>query len=78
MFRQSLLLSVVAGLFFVSCSTMGDYDFATVNQSLNTGEYEAAYQVITGDSERIYSSHDEVLQSLDLGILSHYAGEYQR
>ena len=78
MFRQSLLLSVVAGLFFVSCSTMDDYDFATVNQSLNTGEYEVAYQVITGDSERIYSSHDEVLQSLDLGILSHYAGEYQR
>lgn len=78
MFRKSLLLSVVAGIFFVSCSTMGDYDFTTVNQSLNTGEYEAAYQVITEDSERIYSSHDEVLQSLDLGILSHYAGEYQR
>ena len=65
-------------MIFVSCSTMGNYDFTAVDQSLNTGEYEAAYQVVTADSDKIYSSHDQVLQSLDLGILSHYAGEYQR
>ena len=78
MVRKFLWLPVVAGMIFVSCSTMGNYDFTAVDQSLNTGEYEAAYQVVTADSDKIYSSHDQVLQSLDLGILSHYAGEYQR
>ena len=34
--------------------------------------------MVTADSAKIYSSHDQVLQSLDLGVLSHYAGEYQR
>lgn len=78
MVKMFLWLPVVAGMIFVSCSTMGDYNFTAVDESLNIGEYEVAYQVITADSDKIYSSHDEVLQSLDLGILSHYAGEYQR
>lgn len=78
MVRMFLWLPVVAGMLFVSCSTMGDYNFTSVDESLNIGEYEAAYQVVNADSDKIYSSHDEVLQSLDLGILSHYAGEYQR
>ena len=78
MVRMLLWLPVVAGMIFVSCSTMGDYNFTAVDQSLDAGEYEAAYQMVTADSDEIYSSYDQVLQSLDLGILSHYAGEYQR
>ena len=78
MVRTFLWLPVVAGMIFISCSTMGNYDFTAVDQSLDTGAYEVAYQVITADSDRIYSSRDQVLQSLDLGVLSHYAGEYQR
>lgn len=78
MVRMLLWLPVVAGMIFVSCSTMGDYNFTAVDQSLDAGEYEVAYQMVTADSDEIYSSYDQVLQSLDLGILSHYAGEYQR
>lgn len=72
------LLPVAAGFFLVSCSTMGDYDYTYINQSLDAGHYEAAYGLVGADNERIYKSHAEVLASLDRGILSHYAGEYER
>lgn len=78
MIRKFLWLPVVVGMIFVSCSTMGNYDFTAIDVALNDGEYEAVHRVVTADSKKIYSSHDQVLQSLDLGVLSHYAGEYQR
>lgn len=78
MLGKSLLLPVAAGMLLASCATMGDYNFAAVNQSLDAGDYESAYQTVTTDSGQIYSSYDEVLQNLDLGVLSHYAGEYER
>lgn len=78
MINKLFLLPVVAGFFFVSCTTMGDYDYTYINQSLDTGHYEEAYESISADNEKIYKSHAEVLVNLDKGILSHYGGEYKR
>lgn len=68
----------VAGILLVSCTTMGDYDYSVIDHSLELGGYQAAYQQLDEDSGKIYSSRDEVLLGLDRGILSHYAGEYER
>lgn len=76
--RGLLLSPVVAGFLLVSCTTMGDYDYSVIDHSLESGGYQSAYQRLEEDSGRIYSTHDEVLLSLDKGVLSHYAGEYER
>lgn len=76
--KKLLLLPVVAGFLFVSCSTMGDYDYTYINQSLDAGLYADAYASVEADNEKIYKSHADVLVNLDKGVLSHYAGEYER
>lgn len=73
-----LLLPVVAGFLLVSCTTMGDYDYSAIDNSLGSKGYQSAYEKLENDSEKIYSDYDEVLLNLDKGILSHYVGEYER
>lgn len=65
-------------LLLVSCTTMGDYDFSSVDASLENGQYESAYEDVSSASKKIYGKHDEVLRNLDLGVLSHYAGSTER
>ncbi len=76
--RRLLLSPAVAGILLVSCATTGDYDYSVIDHSLESGGYQAAYQQLDEDSGKIYSARDEVLLGLDRGILSHYAGEYER
>lgn len=71
-------MPVVAGFILASCTTMGDYDYSAISSSLESQGYQSAYERLEGDSGKIYSSHDEVLMNLDKGVLSHYAGEYER
>ncbi|MBR2462549.1 MAG: hypothetical protein IKB33_05390 [Spirochaetaceae bacterium] len=76
--KRFLLLPVVAGFLLGSCTTMGDYDYSAIDRSLESQGYQAAYEQVVDDSRKMYSSHDEVLLHLDRGMLSHYAGEFER
>lgn len=78
MVLKLIFFPVVAGFFLTSCFTMGDYDYTHINYSLDTGHYQEAYDSVLADSSFIYKDQDEVLLYLDQGILSHYAGEYER
>lgn len=71
-------MPVVAGFLLGSCTTMGDYDYSSIERSLESQGYQAAYEQVVDDSRKMYSSHDEVLLHLDRGMLSHYAGEFER
>lgn len=71
-------MPVVAGFLLGSCTTMGDYDYSAIDRSLESQGYQAAYEQVVDDSRKMYSSHDEVLLHLDRGMLSHYAGEFER
>ena len=76
--RNLWWLAAAAGMLCVSCATVADYDFSTVNYYLREGDYTAVYQTLDADSALLYSEHDEVLAALDKGIISHYEGEYTR
>ena len=76
--KKLLLLPVVAGFLLASCTTMGDYDYTAIDRSLESQGYQAAYEQVEDDKKKMYSSHDEALLNLDRGLLSHYAGEYER
>lgn len=78
MHKRFYLVPAVVLFALMSCTTMGDYDYSVIDNSLESGSYQDAYALVESDSKKIYSSHDEVLRSLDLGLLSHYAGEHNR
>lgn len=76
--RNLWWLAAAAGMLCVSCATVADYDFSTVNYYLREGDYTAVYQTLDADNALLYSEHDKVLAALDKGIISHYEGEYTR
>lgn len=78
MLKGLYLVPVVVGFMFMSCTTMGDYDYSVIDYSLESGGYQDAYELVEADSKKIYSAKDTVLYNLDLGLLSHYAGEHKR
>jgi len=65
-------------LFFVSCATTADFDFSAIDGSLERSDYASVYAKLEADSKRLYSKNDEVLEDLDMGLVSHYAGESGR
>lgn len=65
---------IAASFFITSCMTMADYDFSTVEQYTAQGDFTKAESIVSQDSSRIYSDHDEVLSFLDKGMLLHFAG----
>jgi hypothetical protein len=57
---------------------MADYDFNRVDARIENNHYEAAWEIIEADKKKIYAAQDTVLYNLDLGALSHYAGNWER
>jgi len=70
----SLLLIIV--FCFISCSTMADYNYAKINSNLAQGKYGDVRSELVAQKDIIYSVHDEVLYSLDNGILEHFENLY--
>lgn len=65
----SIIILIIS---LVSCATDNAEHYEYV-QNAQFGNYEAAYLGLLDNSKTVYSSNDEVLKNLDLGILSHYA-----
>lgn len=65
-------------LLLASCLTMSDYNFRKIDREIEEGNYSEAYGAIVSDKSAIYSPFDKSLESLDSGLLSHYAREYDR
>jgi hypothetical protein len=57
---------------------MADYNYKAVDSNIENNRYGVARNIIEDDKKRIYSPQDTVLYNLDVGVLSHYAGEYTR
>ena len=72
------LLVLFSGFALFSCATTADYDFSSIDASLKNADYEAVYSELEADSKRLYSKNDIVLENLDKGIVSHYAGNSKR
>lgn len=60
----------------VSCMTMADYNFSAINSNLAAGDYSSVVAELASNASSLYSKHDKVLESLNLGVMQHYSGEY--
>ena len=72
-FSAALLFLFISVI--VSCTTMADYDFSTVEQNTSQGRFTVAADLLKQDANRIYTQHDQVLYGLDQGMLLHFAGK---
>jgi uncharacterized protein len=76
--RIFCLKLVVFSLLFMSCATMADFDFSAIDSSIRRSDYAAVYTDLQAGSSKLYSKNDLVLEDLDKGLISHYAGESDR
>ncbi len=60
-----------------SCASTSSYHAQFVNEAKN-GNYELAYYAIEESPKNFYSTYDEVLKMLDLGVLAHYSGDEKK
>ena len=68
--------SLIIPLFlFFSCTTYRDYD--SVYSQINSGNYDSAYEQLEVEKSYLYTENDEVLYSLDSGLLAHYNKDYK-
>ncbi len=63
-------------ILLVSCASVADYDFTKINSNLSIGNYAAVEEEIESNAKKMYSSHDDVLSELDMGLLEHYSGNF--
>ena len=68
-----LLLS----LLFFSCATQADFDFSNIDSAIAKNDFPAVYNELESKSNKLYGKHDEVLEFLDKGIVSHYSKNYK-
>lgn len=59
------------------CRTMADYDFSSVDFNVARGKYFLAREELLVSADLIYTVNDELLFDLDIGVLSHFAGDYE-
>jgi len=67
-------------LILVSCSSISTdkQHYASINQRLAANDFEGAIKVLEETKNIYYSKKDRVLYYLDLGLLYHYAKQYQK
>ena len=72
--KKKLFLLLIFFIFsFVSCVSNSQLHTVFVTEAQN-GNYELAYTNIQDAPKNLYSSYDDVLKMLDLGLLAHYSG----
>lgn len=68
--------SLIIPFFLIfSCTTYRDYD--SVYSQINSGNYDSAYEQLEVEKSYLYTENDEVLYSLDSGLLAHYNKDYK-
>lgn len=73
---KRFFLLIILIIFPLSCRTVADYDFTSVDTSVQNENYLEAVSLLEEDSELIYGKKSKVLEFLDKGILLHFAGKY--
>ena len=69
-----IFILLITMLFSFSCTTYRDYSM--VYEEIYSNDFDTAYEQLELDKSYIYSDKDEVLYSLDSGLLAHYSGDY--
>ena len=72
---HKIFILFLSSTLFFSCTTLRDY--STVYNELGSKNYDLAYQQLEAEKESIYTDKDELLYSLDSGLLAHYNHDYK-
>lgn len=72
---HKIFILFLSSTLFFSCTTLRDY--STVYNELGSKNYDLAYQQLEAEKESIYTDKDELLYSLDSGLLAHYNRNYE-
>ena len=69
-----IFILLITIFFSFSCTTYRDYSM--VYEEIYNNDFDTAYEQLELEKNYIYSDKDEVLYSLDSGLLAHYSGDY--
>ncbi len=61
---------------FLSTSCISTRDFSQIDSNVYTGNFSEAYENIEEKKDSLYPKTDQVLYSLDSGMISHFNGNY--
>jgi hypothetical protein len=79
--RSFFWLKLIFGLFLMSCTptlkTFKDH-FHVIDERIMAHDYAGAIQLLEASKDKYYDKKDRVVYYLDLGMLYHYSGQYQK
>jgi hypothetical protein len=71
------IVGAAAVLVLTGCTTTRNTPFIEVDELARSGQYAEAARMLSGEDRDVYyNDRDKVLFHLDVGMLYHYAGEY--
>ena len=63
---------------FNSCLSTADLDYSPIENQISNSHYDEASYKLYEMHDYYYGPHDKVLSYLDMGILQHFAGDYEK
>lgn len=75
-----LSLSLIAVLYISSCASTQTFQqqYVEAGESVSRRDFQGASMIIESHKEESYKEKDRVLYYLDVGMLYHYSGEYEK
>jgi hypothetical protein len=74
-FNRLLCVITLSSIFLVSCASTNPYNRA--DEAVMQGDFAQGVEELES-RQNAYKEHDEVLQHLDMGMLTHYSKDYNR
>lgn len=75
--KKILSSAFLSAFFCISCTTMADKSFSSVDSSIASNDYEGAANILKSNKAYYYTNRDDVLLYLDQGLLCHFAGLFK-
>ena len=77
---RKYLIQVIIIIMIIGCSSTKTNvsQYAEIDHNIYLGNYQSAISQVEASKEKIYKKKDRVLYYLNLGMLYHYAGEYEK
>lgn len=77
--KNKTLKTLLISIFLITgCVTVADYNFSNINQAIAVNDFDTVYSELENPNGLMYTARDSVLEKLDKGVISHYAGQYER
>lgn len=75
---KRLKIAAFSIFLLTSCVTVADYNFHNIDKAISVNDFDSVYFELENPKGIMYTNRDLVLENLDKGIISHYAGQYER